>query len=182
MHLLGYWFHEKGEYEKALSFFRAAAELGWKDSMYSLGHMLRDGEGCAKDLRQAVIWFARASPYWFLMELEKARIAFEDDTTDKLGCDFDQLCYSLGWGLYWYMYGTEEWEQGDGENRAFGNRCIDYYCEDVELQQKSIFTFLLCWKEMVGVKDVGEVIGKMMWEGREDNLVKSLTKELVHSV
>jgi hypothetical protein len=85
----------------------------------------------------------------------------------------NQLCYTLGWGLYWYQYGSEEWKGfiRDGKN-AFGNRCLDYYCSCVELRQKSICTFLLCWNRSVGVKDVGHMIGKMVWEGREDNLLK----------
>jgi hypothetical protein len=29
----------------------------------------------------------------------------------------------------------------------------------------------LFWNQTVGVKDVGVMIGKMVWEAREDNLV-----------
>jgi tetratricopeptide (TPR) repeat protein len=176
MNVLGEWFREEEEYEKALSYFRAAADLGWKDSMNSLGEMLENGEGCAKDLRQAAIWYAKGGHNYFFKVLSGARNVFEDDETDELGCDFDQLCSSLGWGLFWHMYGTNAWDWRSDENKAFGNHCLDYYCEIVELQQKSIFTFLLCWKEMVGVKDVGLMIGQMIWEGREDNLMKPLAK------
>jgi hypothetical protein len=62
----------------------------------------------------------------------------------------------------------------EGEENAFPDLCLDYYCFCVELQQKSIFTFLLCWNQTVGVKDVGVLIGKMVWAGREDNLLKAL--------
>jgi hypothetical protein len=151
--------------EKAYSYHRAASELGWKVSMDSLAGMLRDGEGCSKDLRKAVIWSAQVKDadtidvFWVI--LRDAREAFNEKR--HLGCDFDQLSYSLGWGLYWYQY--------DGTKDLFVNRCLDYYCSCVELQQKSIFTFLLCWNRTVGVKDIGRMIGKMVCEEREDNLV-----------
>jgi hypothetical protein len=138
---------------------------------------LREGEGCAKDLRQAAIWSARGGRTGFFSALSKARYAFKNAKTEDLGRDFDQLCYSLGWGLFWYVYGTKDWREESDENKVFCNRCIDYYCEIVELQKKSILTFLLCWKEIVGVKDVGVVIAKMVWEGREDNLVKSFDEK-----
>jgi hypothetical protein len=106
-----------------------------------------------------------------MVVLTTARISLEERTTEQMTCDFDQLCYSLGWGLYWYLYGSEYWnEQGD-ENQVFGNRCLDYYCSCVELQQKSIFTFLLCWNRTTGVKGPGQMIAQMVWKGREDNLV-----------
>jgi hypothetical protein len=28
----------------------------------------------------------------------------------------------------------------------------------------------LCWNQTVGIKDVGVLIGKMVWEEREDNI------------
>jgi hypothetical protein len=138
--------------------------------------MLRDGEGCVKDLRQAVIWGAKGSDsdvqsdvFWDL--LGDAKRALESGGTEKLDCDFDQLCYSLGWGLYWYRYGSEN--EQDDEDQVFANRCLDYYCSCVELQQESIFTFLLCWNRMTGVKGPGQMIAQIVWEAREDNLVKT---------
>jgi TPR repeat protein len=176
MNALGNIFHKKEEYEKALSYFRAAAGLGWKRSMEALGCMLSCGKGYVKDLTQAATWSARGDLYWVFDALEKARVAFENGTTDVLGCNLDQVCYSLGWGLYWYLYGTEDWKIQSHEERAFGNRCLDYYCENVELQRKSIFTFLLCWNQAVGIKNVGVMIAQMVWEGKEDPLVKPFKK------
>jgi tetratricopeptide (TPR) repeat protein len=162
MDRLGYVFREKGEYEKALSYYRASAELGWKYGMLYLGEMLENGLGCGKDLRQAVILYAQGGDEWFFVVLDRARLAVENETTD---CDFDQLCYWLGWGLYWCMYGTEDWKrQNDKKNKVFGNRCIDYYCENVELQQESILTFLLCWNKTTGVKGPGLMIAQMVLE------------------
>jgi hypothetical protein len=172
MHLLGDWFRdEEGrDKEKALSYYRAAAELGWKGSMYFLAQMLRDGEGCPKDLRQAVIWSAKASEsfvFWSL--LGEAGRVLETQATETLDCDFNQLCYSIGWGLYWYR-GSYDRDEGD----VFSNLYLDFYCSCVELQQKSIFTFLLCWNRMTGgVKGPGQMIAHMVWEAREDNLVKT---------
>ena len=168
---LGDWFRwDGGDKEKAVSYYCGGAELGWKNSMNSLGRMLRDGEGCAKDLRQAVIWGAKGSwtdVFWDL--LRRAKGALESKSTEDLDCDFDHLCYSLGWGMYWYQYGA-----GSDENKAIGNRCLDYYCSCIELQQKSIFTFLLCWNGTTGrIKGPGQMIAKTVWAGREDKLVKT---------
>jgi TPR repeat protein len=172
MDRLGRWFRFDGnDEEKAVSYNRDAAELGWKRSMYSLAGMLKDGEGCARDLRQAAIWSAQAKDadtidvFWTI--LGDAREAFNEGTTNDLTWNFDQLCYSLGWGLYWYQY-----DGSDFCDDEFLNLCLDYYCSCVELQQKSTLTFLFCWNRTVGVKDIGRMIGKMVWEEREDNLVK----------
>jgi hypothetical protein len=160
-----------GDKEKVVAYHRAAAELGWK---YSMGRLARE----LRDLRQAVVWGAQ-SVYDFQRFLRRAREALESGLMEDLGCDFNQLCYLLGGGLYWYQYGSEWWNgRGDedealgDENKAFGNRCLDYYCSCVELQQKSIFTFLLCWNRTTGVKGPGQMIAQMVWEEREDNLVK----------
>jgi hypothetical protein len=74
------------------------------------------------------------------------------------------------------VYGSGDWIwRSNGEEKAFGNRCLNYYCLCVALQQKSIFTFLLCWNQTTGgVKGPGQMIAQMVWELREDNLVKLL--------
>jgi hypothetical protein len=175
MYWLGNWFGDEDEgddEEKAVSYYRASAELGWKDSMFALAILLNNGEGCAKDLRQAVIWDAKGGSYLFRNMLRDARRALESGATEALGCDFNQLCYSIGWGLYWYIYDSEEWNKQSGENKAFGNRCLDYYCSCAELQQKSIFAFLLFWNRTVGVKPPGQRIAQLVLEERKDNLVK----------
>jgi hypothetical protein len=176
MYWLGDWFRNTvGDKQKAVSYYRCAAELGWKLSMLYLAEMLNNGEGCEKDLRQAAIWGAKAGEsyvFWHLLAV--ARRALGSGKMEDLDCDFNQFCYSLGWGLYWYQYEARRWEHESDESKAFGNRCLDYYCSCVELQQKSIFTFLLCWNRTTGVKGPGQIIAQMVWEGREDNLVSQL--------
>jgi hypothetical protein len=173
---LGYWFRYGGgrDKEKAVSYYRTSAELGWKSSMNYLAEMFRYGEGCTKDLRQAAIWCAKCrDSYVFWELLEEARRALEGGATEDFGYDFDQLCYSIGWGLYWYRFDSERWNSQSDKDQAFGNRCLDYYCSCVDQQQKSIFTFLLCWNRTTGrVNGPGQMIAQMVWEGREDNLVK----------
>jgi hypothetical protein len=126
-----------------------------------------------EDLRQAVIWGAKGDSSTFWNLLADARRALENGMMEDLDCDFDQLCYSLGWGMYWYEYGSERWNKQIDEDQAFGNRCLDCYCSCTEQQQKSIFMFLWCWNRMTArVKGPGQMIGKMVWEEREDNMVK----------
>jgi hypothetical protein len=161
---------DDGDTEKALAYYLAAAELGWGAVIAALVRMLVEGEGCEKDLRQAVIWSAQGTDdyavgmFWGILG-----DAVQAENEGRLDCDFDQLCYSIGWGLYWYLYNESAYHDD-----RFLNLCLDYYCSCVELQQKSMFTFLWCWNRTVGVKDIGRIIGKMVWEGREDNLVKRL--------
>jgi hypothetical protein len=165
MDQLGNWFrYEQQELDKALSYHRDAAELGWKESMKTLANIL--------DLRQAAIWGAKGDSHVFWNQLGDARRALERRATDDLDCNFDQLSYALGWGLYWYQYGSKKWTKQSDEVKAFGNRCLDYYCSCVELQQKSIFTFLLSWNRTTGVKGPGQMIAQLVWEGREDDPVK----------
>jgi TPR repeat protein len=166
---------------KALSYFRAAAELGWKGCFDWLAGILSaeegEVEGCVRDLRQAAMCSAQSGGdfdvFWYV--LEEANRAFQEGkTAADLGYDLNQLCYALGWALYWYVYESEDWKDQWGEQNAFDLTCVSYYCTCVELQQESIFTFLLCWnRRSGGVKDVGLMIAKMVWEGREDNLVKA---------
>jgi TPR repeat protein len=178
--VLGYWFGwgSGNDKNKAVSYFRAGAELGCEMSMKDLAYMLKVGEGCAKDLRQAVIWYAKVSSgYAFWNVLDETLRACESGATEKLDCNFNQLCYSLGWGLYWYQFGTWHWNNQGNKARTLGNRCLDYYCSCVELQQKSIFTFLLCWNQTAGVKDVGVLIAQTVWEEREGSLLKAFDEE-----
>jgi hypothetical protein len=176
MNQFALWYRQGGgnDKEKAVAYHRVAAELGWGNSICILAEMLRHGEGCEKDLRQAVFWGAKAGggSGFFYKLLADGRLSLESGTTEDLDCDFNQFCYSLGWGLYWYQYENQRWNNQSGEDQAFGNRCLDFYCSCVELQQKSIFTFLLCWNRTTGVKEPGQMIAQMVWEVREDNLVK----------
>jgi hypothetical protein len=171
MDRLGEWFRSYGgnDKKKAVSYFRAGTELGWKKSMGWLAYMLKAGEGCEKDLRQAAMWGAKVKSHWFWEALKTARVSLEEEIPENLDCDFNQLCYSLGWGFYWYMYDSDGWN-ADKAN-PFGHRCLDYYCSCVELQQKSIFTFLWFWNRTTGVKGPGQMVAQMVWEEKKDNLV-----------
>jgi hypothetical protein len=178
MNWLGIWFrHGVGnDMEEAVSYYRAASELGWKDSMDWLAYMLWKGEGCEQDLRQAAIWGAKGKSRWFWEVVMSARVSLDEGTMEQITCDFDQLCYTLGWGVYWYLYENYgRWVPSD-EAKAFGNRCLDYYCSCAEMQQTSISTFLLYWNRTTGVKGPGQMIAQIVWEEREDNLVKTLEK------
>jgi hypothetical protein len=180
MFWLGTWFQnwfEGNDQQKAVSYYRAAGELGQKVAMHCLAKMLANGEGCEQDLPQAVIWGAKRpkcvgfEPFWDL--LDEAKEALDSGATETLDYyDYNQLYYPLGWGMYWYRYGSEDWNKQSVEKKAFGNRCMEYYCSCVELQQKSIFTLLLCWNRTTGVKGPGQMIAQMVWEQREDNLVQ----------
>jgi hypothetical protein len=183
LYWLGDWFRLSGGIytERAVSYYQAAATLEWKDSMYFLAYMLKTGSGCPKDLNQAVIWSVKGGKEGygtvFLEFLGEGKRAFEEGTTQDLDGDFDQLCYALGLGLYWYQ--NEMWANLGRSHKAklFRSHCLDHYCSCVELPQESIFAFLLCWNRATGVKGLGQVIAQMVWEGRETNLLRKFEEK-----
>jgi hypothetical protein len=172
MYEFGDWFYRKKRFDQAILYYRGGAELGWKKCMWNFSNMLRKGEGCAKDLRRAAFWDAKGGgTNGFAVVVREARIALDVGKTEDLKCDFNQLCYTLGWGLYWHRLCIGH------EAKAFVARCLDYYCSCVELQQKSIFTFLMCWnRTTAGVKGPGQMIAKMVWKGKKNHLVKPFEK------
>jgi TPR repeat protein len=152
---------------------RTAAALGWTQSIKVMANLHYND----RDFLEAAIWSAKAKSVGrFEALLEHACAAWEGRTEGML-CDAKKMHYSLGWGLYWYIYGTDYWNDFKAEDKLFSMRCLDYYCSCVELQQKSILTFLMFWNRTAGVKEVGVMIGKRVWEEREDNLVKSFSTE-----
>jgi hypothetical protein len=179
MDWLGNWFRfDAPDKEKAVLYYHSGAELSHKGAMESLANRLRDGDGCEKDWSQAAVWSAKGDfCYVFWDLLGDAKRALESPRTNNLDCDFNQLCFALGWGLYWYVCDSDEWKEQKEEVQAFGERCLDFYCATMELQRESIFTFLLFWNRTVGVKDVGALIGKMVWEEDRSVLVKRLWKK-----
>jgi hypothetical protein len=191
-----YFEEEENDEEKAVGYYRAAAELGWKASLKPLAWALTE----LGDLRQAIIWAAKdeknawknrydRGTFWTLFDrISKAFFLGKDEYCD---CDFNGLCYSLGWGLYWYMYSDRRWGPGRGaayrtreaqligdwedkKGKSFRDHCCNYYSSCVQLQRKSIFTFLWCWNRTTGVKEPGRMIAQFVWNAREDNLVKHI--------
>jgi hypothetical protein len=131
--------------------------------MHWLAEMSQSGELGLKDLKQAAIWSAKGESevFWKLLEDAREALRKKEQKTE----DLDQLCYALGWGLYWYQYEMGRWKYRFDEQKAFANRCLDYYCYCVELQQESIFTFLWFWnRTTVGVKGPGQMIAEIVWE------------------
>jgi hypothetical protein len=153
-------------------YYHGAAVLGWRISKESFARLLQNGQGCEKDLGQAVVWCAKAKAdrFWVILTGVNGKAEY-------LGCDLDCLYYLLGWGLYWYLHGTRGWYRQVEEKKAFGNRCLNYYCCCIELQRESIFTFLWCWNKMTGVKGPGQMIARLVWKGREDSLVRPFCEE-----
>jgi hypothetical protein len=162
--------------EKALNCFRKAGGAGRRDAMEEAANFTK-----SKNLIGAVILSAKAVNYGPLFwNVLRDAMRAEKTNRKNLDCDFDQLCYFLGWGLFWYRFGTMYWNEDDDEEEddemdektaAFSHRCLDFYCANVETQQKSLLTFLLFWNQTVGVKDVGRMIGKLVWEDRREHLV-----------
>jgi TPR repeat protein len=140
----------------------AAFTLGWKAAADILSHR-------SNNFHTGVKWAAKGVSNCFYEYL-----------TDQFNVgDRDPLCcYLLGRGLYFHQYGGEFWNNDlDSLTQAFGEECLDFFCDCIDLQQESIFTFLMFWNRIVGIKGPGQMIGQMVWKEREKNLVKSFTEK-----
>lgn len=58
---LGNIYMSKGEYEKAVEYFKKAAEIGCVQSQVNIGICYEEGKGVERDDRQALWWYARAA-------------------------------------------------------------------------------------------------------------------------
>jgi hypothetical protein len=168
LELLGDWALTRAggwNYDKALDLYLTGAELGWKNCMQSSVDLLRRREQWTTAAR----WAAEGDSglFWFL--LGNVREWVEEDEES-----WDQVCYAVGAGLYWHDQGKERWDSDKAKNNAFSEKCLDYFCECCDLQQESLVTFLVFWKKNVGVKELGVMIGKMVWEQRAETVGKTI--------
>jgi hypothetical protein len=94
-----------------------------------------------------------------------------------LGCDFSELCFELGKGLYFSIYDSAAWKSDlNSRWKDFGEKVLDYYVAAVNLQMQAVFCFLVVWNRLTGVKEVGRIIAQMVWETREKHLVTPFVK------
>jgi hypothetical protein len=169
---------EEESREKAVAYLVQSAELGWKRSPAVLAEMFATGEGSPADLRRGAIWSARGDALlvkdgfcsFFWEYVFDTISAFDHNRTYSFDVEFNQFCYLLGMGLYWHVYGSLSWSQRNARCKSFAGDLMNFYCSTVELQLAGIRTFLMHWNRETGVKDVGAMIGKRVWE--EDLLVK----------
>ena len=49
------------DHEKAVEWFRKAAEKGYGEAQYHLGNCYRDGKGVSKDIAKALEWYQKAA-------------------------------------------------------------------------------------------------------------------------
>jgi hypothetical protein len=136
----------------------AAFTLGWKAAADILSDL-------SSDFHTGLNWAAKGVSNCFYEYLSDQ---FNADDRDP------HCCYLLGRGLYFYQYESEFWNNHlDSLTLAFGEECLGFFCDCIDLQQASVFTFLMFWNRAVGIKGPGQMIGQMVWEQREQNLVKS---------
>jgi hypothetical protein len=164
----------RGDQSNEFLYAKKASICGNVFSMTSLATFYCQGRVCPRDLRRALQWSARCHnpggiAFWSLVASVRKKSDFQAG-------EFDQFAFGVGWGMYWICAGESPPQQWKGTVGSFAELCLDYYCSCIEMQQKSIFTFLFFWNRMVQVKDVGTMIAKMVWEEREESLVKSFVK------
>jgi 2,3-diketo-5-methylthio-1-phosphopentane phosphatase len=170
LHLLGHYGAMKREQEKELEYHRAAAELGWQYSMEILARILQE----RGDWHESVLFAAPISHHAFFDLLDHAFHQEETEGAKERTCTLNQLRYALGYGGFWYLFENDKlfWLSNE-QAKSDCSRCIDYYCGIVESHQKAVRTFLCCWNQLGGGKDVGLIIARMAWEDREAFLTSS---------
>lgn len=82
------------------------------------------------------------------------------------------ITFELGRALYFYFYIYRDSSiQLTLQHQLFMKKCLKYYHESLNLQQKSIFTFLWCWRMILGkyggAREVVNIIAQMLWTNRD---------------
>jgi len=79
----------------------------------------------------------------------------------------DYLKFHLGKGLYWnHRFKMTTITDLTEKENLFIKECIDCYCTTIDRIQNSILLFLLFWNKNNGIKDVGKIIGQIVWNER----------------
>jgi hypothetical protein len=151
--------HHVVDEEMAMVCYHRAAELGWYPAMNKLSDFYAE-----VDLREAIKWAGKEYCITFSKgeRFEKfcsqIKGLFQAGGKELQGYSLDQLCYTLGKAQYWDAH----------KSNRFGLRCCDYYCACVDVQHKSIFTFLIFWNQTARIKELGQMIAQLVWQERED--------------
>lgn len=157
-----------------------AAQLGWKNAIGTLSEFFYYGDGGKQNLIEAIRWSANGQTGKFCNMLKKVYKffdgLFDDDEEFEIWVDGNTLAWELGRGLFWYMQGLIE-KGLDQDEIDFGTSCLKYYCDSIDLQQKSIYTFLWCWnkvfnEDFLDSKKLGRFIAQMVWDGRQENFIQ----------
>jgi hypothetical protein len=143
--------------EMAMAYYRRAADLGFFPAMQKLSDFYSE-----VDMKEAIKWAGKQycvfSRYANFEKFSRQIKLFFQGGKKVKGYSLDQLCYSLGRAQYWDAF----------KHNRFALRCCDYYCACVDVQQKSIFTFLIFWNQRAHIKELGRMIAEMVWKERED--------------
>jgi hypothetical protein len=154
---LGEWFlSEEGgkQTERGLFYLKQAAEQDFPESHRVIAIFYRDS--WPRDLVQSAYYAAQSYSYATWNRLLKQ--AMLDEASGE------KLAYTLGWGMFWYMYKspTPKFIRQTVAMMDFGEKCMDFYLENVIVQQESIVLFLLHWNAVTGVKEPGKMIARMV--------------------
>jgi hypothetical protein len=144
------------------------ADQHWQASSVSLASYFEKQNNFA----ETSLWLAKGGQKEaFLEDLNAALKDFEKNIESI------EWWYSLGYGMYWHFSGTDFFKDKKNDQAViFGEKLLDFYCSCVEMQQKSIFTFLLFWNQTVGVKEPAKMIAQMVWKDRALHPVLRLEK------
>lgn len=157
-----------------------AAELG------CISHDLCYHRTEKQNLIQGLKWIAQTKPKGqFLFILRDALKAMHSDTTVDLlpiirryifeNNNLNKLIMELGKCVYWwhiYLDNDDKCDDKFDDSKFYNSvkscakKCLDYYCLCIDLQQESIFLFLHFWNKNTNIKDVGKMIGKLVWNDR----------------
>ena len=74
--------------------------------------------------------------------------------------------------MYFYVAEARAWKEEESDGKMLAERCLDFYCKNIEIQPQAVFAFILCWNRVMSkFKPLGEMIAKIMWENRHRSII-----------
>jgi hypothetical protein len=173
LHWLGEYYYNLNDLPKARKCFLEGAKLGWVDSMNRMAEFCYYGLGGERDLK-AVIYYG--GKVYLSDSFHFDRIFGNILTWKKAGApEYDvYLAYELGRALYFDVYHESLFKYNQKYSGGFAEKCLDFYCDNIDLTQSAIVTFLAFWKQRGMNRDVGILIGKMVWSQRDVLLISKI--------
>jgi len=168
-YLLGMIYKANGQHEKAIFYLETSVNAGWNTGALYLSDIFYKNEYGFRNL----VKFAKFCSANYL-----ARIldSLKYEAYEESGCDPNILALEIGKKQYWWFYGHFPFREHVDKEAVTAKKYLKYYCYMMELQQQSIFQFLYYWNEMGGIKDIGKMIAKKVWESRYTNPIKSFVQ------
>jgi hypothetical protein len=150
--------------ERAKENFLAAAELGYVNAMVYFGQLLD------KDDPQRFVWLGRAAA-------KRHSSDFLNEMVDQIrnfdnGTGHARVVFAIGRALRGHIYNEKRTIFGEGYNFdahiGLANQALHFYEFQLQLYRKAVDSWTIVGLRNGVVKDIRNMIGKMIWDAREE--------------